>query len=402
MKTSALAATVLMVILFVGVNMFSLSAFRGVKLDASEGKVYTLSKGSRNIASALDEKVKMKFYYSRKVAQGEPSLATYGERVREMLEEFAGASRGKLELEVIEPLAFSEAEDEATQAGLEGVPLKGSNFFLGLVVEGSTDARVTIPFFSPTKEGFLEYDIAKAIHSVGTPDKPVVGLISGLQLQGGFTMDPRTRQPRQTPPWFIMSEVEGLATVNNLGAEVTQIPADVDVLWVVHPKSLSDATLFAIDQFVMKGGKALFCVDPRCDADSESQPMDPTASKSSSLEKLLGAWGVEVPKDKIAADEAVALQVNTDRNSNTRVPFVAWLRLSKDNVDAKDPITGQMDMLHFATSGFIRKVTPPAPATDATGPAPQGQAAGPVAEITPLVSTTSKAMQMPVAAITTP
>lgn len=400
MRTSSLAATALLIVLFLGINMFSLSALRGFKLDASEGNIYTLSKGSRNIVASLDEKVRLKLFYSRDLARGEPTLAAYGDRVREILEEFAAASRGKLDLEVIEPLAYSEAEDEASQAGLEAAPLRGANFFLGLVVEGSTDTRVTIPFFNPMKEGFLEYDIAKAILSVGTPDKPVVGLISGIQLQGGFTMDPRTQQPRQAQPWFIMQEVEGLATINNLGTTVSAIPDDVDVLWVVHPKNLSDETLYAIDQFVMKGGHALFCVDPLCEADTPPNPADLSAPRSSNLTKLLSAWGVEVPTDKIAADESVALQVNTQRNANARTPYVIWLRLDGKNVDTKDPITGQMSMLHFASSGFIRKAAPPAPASDATGPAPA--ASGPVADIIPLVTTTDKAMQLPTAAISTP
>jgi ABC-type uncharacterized transport system involved in gliding motility auxiliary subunit len=398
-RFSVIGACVLLLCLFLGINMVSLNAFRGIKVDATANSMFTLTKGSRNIARTLPEKVRLKLYFSKKVAQGRPEFLTYGDRVREMLEEFVGASGGKLELKVIEPLAFSEAEDEANQAGLQGGRLgaRGETFFLGLVVEGPTDERQVIPFFDPSKEAFLEYDIAKAIYAVGQSEKPVVGLISSLPLEGGMTMDPRTRQPRQSPPWRIMSEIEGIATVNNLGTTVTSIPADVDVLWIIHPKNLTDQTLYAIDQFVLKGGHAIVQVDPNCDADPEASPMNPGASKISELNKVLNAWGVSVPIDTIAADEESALPVNTRDSGGMPVPFVAWLRLLEASMDRDDPITAQLSVLHFPTSGFILSVPTSTPAAD--GPPAPDAAAGPRAQIAPLVTTSATAMKMSASAL---
>lgn len=398
-RFSVIGACVLLLCLFLGINMVSLNAFRGVKVDATANSMFTLTKGSRNIAKTLPEKVRLKLYFSKKVAQGRPELLTYGDRVRELLEEFVGASGDKLELKVIEPLAFSEAEDEANQAGLQGRRLgaRGETLFLGLVVEGTTDERQVIPFFDPAKEAFLEYDIAKAIYAVGQSEKPVVGLISNLPLEGGVTMDPRTRQPRQTPPWRIMSEFEGIATFNNLGTTVTAIPSDVDVLWIVHPKNLSDQTLYAIDQFILKGGHAVIQVDPNCDADPEGSPMNPGATKTSELNKILNAWGISVPIDTIAADEESALPVNTRDSGGTPVPYVVWLRLMENAMDRKDPITAQLGALHFPTSGFILSVPPSTPA--ASGPPAPDAGTGPRAEIAPLVTTSATAMKMPASAI---
>jgi len=391
-RFNIVATVILLVALFLGINMFSMNALRGVKIDSSEGKIHTLSVGSKNIAASLEERITLKFYYSKKLAQGIPALSTYGNRVRETLEEFTNASKGKIALEIVEPLAFSEAEDAAVEAGLQGAPLDGvnGNFFLGLVVEGPTDTRVTIPFFSPTKENFLEYDIAKAIHSVGTPDKPIVGLISGIQMQGGFTMDPRTRQPAQTPPWVIAGEVESVATINNLGTAISEIPQDVDVLWVAHPKGLTDETLYAIDQFVMRGGHAVFQVDPFNETDAAQAQMNPAAEKSSSLNRLLNAWGVDVPEDRIVADQDLALQVNTQRNGG-RMPYVVWLRVTDEQTERNDPVAAQMKMLHFISSGHITKkeVASTQPAGDAQGPAPKVDV--PVAAIEPLVRTGANA-----------
>jgi len=256
-------AGVVLVVLLVALNMLSGLALRGARIDATQGKMFTLTAGSRAIARAAEEPITLKFYYSAKLAQGRPEIQSYAQRVREMLEEYARIGGGRVRLEVIDPEPFSELEDAAVAAGLTGVPLNtaGDALYLGLVGTNSIDTKETIAFFDPRKERFLEYDITKMMYSLSHPTRRVVGLISGLPLEGGFSMDPRTRQPTQTPPWQVLGEIKGAFDVRNLG-DAAVVPDDVSVLMVVHPKGLSEQTLFAIDQYVLRGGAAMIFVDP--------------------------------------------------------------------------------------------------------------------------------------------
>ncbi|MBX3410299.1 MAG: Gldg family protein [Phycisphaeraceae bacterium] len=371
-------------VVFIAVNMIAGFGLRGVRLDATRGGMYTLTQGSRNIAQSPAEPVKLTFYYTSRLAQGRPVVQTYAQRVRELLEEYARVSGGKIILTVIDPAPFSEAEDQAVAAGIVGVPLnqQGENLYFGLVGVNSADGREVIPFFDPQKERFLEYDLSRLIYSLANPKKKIVGLIAGLQIEGGFTIDPMTRQPRQTPPWYISTEIGGTFEIKNLGRDISSVDPDVSVLMVLHPKDLPDTTLYAIDQFILGGGRALLFVDPYCenDRDPQQQPGMPPSAGASNLDRLLHAWGVEVPPSRIAADLDNAISVSVGpRNRPETVQHVAYMSLKSDNLSKEDPITGQLGVLNFATSGFIR------------GRALEG---GPAAAITPLATTGDRAMEM--------
>ncbi len=383
------ALVVVLVALFFGLNMLAGAGLRGVRVDATEGSIYTLTKGSRNIAKSPDEPIKLTLYYSSKLAQGRPEIQSFAQRVRETLEEYARVSDGKIALRVVNPEAFSEEEDEAVQAGLTPVPVNdaGENLFLGLVGTNSTDGKETIAFFDPRKERFLEYDTSRLIYALAHPKKRVVGLISGLALDGGFSMDPRTRQPQQTPPWQISNEIKSLYEVRTLN-DAKEIPADITVLMVVHPKGLSDATLFAIDQYVLGGGKMLLFTDPYCEQDKmPGQFGVPSGGGASSLEKLLDAWGVEMIGGQLASDRELALRVYTGSQGNQEAtPYVVWLNLAEKFLSKDDAVTSDLKQVIFGTPGAIR--------------AKAGATGG--ATITPLVHTTSQAALLPIEAMTFP
>jgi ABC-type uncharacterized transport system involved in gliding motility auxiliary subunit len=371
-------------VVFVAINMIAGFGLRGLRLDATRGGMYTLTQGSRNIAQSPAEPVKLTFYYTSRLAQGRPLVQTYAQRVRELLEEYARVSDGKIVLTIIDPAPFSEAEDEAVAAGIVGVPLnqQGENLYFGLVGVNSADGREVIPFFDPQKERFLEYDLSRLIYSLANPTKKVVGLISGLQVQGGFTIDPMTRQPRQTPAWYIATEIGGTFELKNLGRDMSAIEPDISVLMVLHPKDLPDTTLYAIDQFILGGGRAILFVDPYCenDRDPQQQPGMPPTAGASNLDRLLHAWGVEVASGRIAADIDNAISVSVGPRSRPEaVQHVAYMSLKGDNLSKEDPITGQLGVLNFATSGFIR---------------PRPLDGAPAATITPLVTTGDRAMDM--------
>jgi ABC-type uncharacterized transport system involved in gliding motility auxiliary subunit len=394
-RVGLIGGILVLIVLFFALNMLAGVGLRGARIDLTEGRAFTLTKGSKAIATSVDPKepIKLTLYYSRKLAQGRPEFQTYYQRVHELLEEYERASKGGIKLELVDPEPFSEAEDKAVGAGLQGTPVSaaGENFYFGLVGTNAVDTHETIPVFLPNKERFLEYDVSRLLYSLGHPKKNVVGLISSLPINGTFTFDQRTRQPQRVPAWQVMEEARKQFEVRPLGAQVKTIADDIDVLMVVHPKKLDDATMYAIDQFVMKGGRLMVFVDPLCEADDQQgQPGQPV-DRASDFTKLLDAWQVEITPGKLAADKELALPVGVGNQQRPeRVPFVLWMHLKKGQVAADDPVTGQLEGINVASAGVIRPKAPPPSPVGVTPPPPP-----PHATIVPLLKTTAKASEMP-------
>ncbi len=172
--------------------------FKGWRLDLTENRLYTLSEGTRNILDKIEEPVQLYFFYNREAASSVPPLQTYATRVQEFLEEVALRGGDKLRLELIAPEPFSTEEDRAVELGIQAVPLNdaGDSLYFGLAGTNTLDDVETIAFFQPNRESLLEYDVAKLIYSLANPKKPKVGLMSRLDVAGGFS--PQTMQP--TPP----------------------------------------------------------------------------------------------------------------------------------------------------------------------------------------------------------
>lgn len=357
-KLGLAVAVVLALVAFIAFNVVSGRMLRSARLDVTENKQFTLAAGSRAIARSPAEPVTLRFYHTPELAQGQAALETYGKRVREMLEEYARESEGKVRLEIINPKADTPEEDAAVAAGLTGVPAGpgGESFYFGLVGTNTIDTREVIAFFDPAKEEFLEYDLSKLLSSLANPKKPTVGWISNLQLEGGFTINPQTRQPSPTRQWAVFDEIKQLYTVKKIESTVAEIPSDVDVLMVVHPKGLSEGTQYAIDQFVLRGGRLMLFVDPLCEMDTADQFAD-ASQKASELPRLLNAWGVEVPNDQLAADQDMALRVMVgSRNAPEQVPFVLWLEAKGDSLAKEDVVTGQVKNVNFASAGVLREI----------------------------------------------
>ena len=275
--------------------------------------------------------------------------------MREFLEEITARSGGKVRLRVIDPQPFSEEEDRAAEFGLQSLQGGGAGdaLYFGLAGTNSTDGRSAIPNFQPDREEFLAYDVAKLIHELGTPKKPVIGLMSSLGMQGQF--DPTTGQ--MSDPWPIVAQLQQLFTVRPLTADADHIDKDVDVLMVVHPKNLQTKTLYAIDQFVMRGGRMLLFVDPNSGADTSGQdPQNPLASAmanhSSTLEPLLSAWGVAYDPGKVIGDLQLGLEVRSSMQAPpTR--HIGILGLHQADMDLKDVVTASLDVVNMATAGAL-------------------------------------------------
>jgi ABC-type uncharacterized transport system involved in gliding motility auxiliary subunit len=326
----------ILAVLFVAVIVLVNFLFRGARLDLTESNLYTLSDGTREIVSSIEEPINLYYFFSDKNAADVPMLRNYATRVREMLEEIAGLSGGRIKLHVIDPLPFSEEEDRAASYGLQAIPYgnAGETIYFGLAGTNSTDGQMIIPLFDPQKEPFLEYDVAKLLHSLATTTKPVVAMLSTLDLAPGF--DPATRQMK--PGAAIFQSLQELFDVRQLSPEETKkIEDDVQTLVLVHPK-LSDELAYAVDQFVLRGGHLLVFVDPDAETDPSGASVDPTQpapSRSSDLPRLFAAWGLAYDPSRVVLDAASALQVQPDP-SQPPVRHLATLGLRAASMNQKD------------------------------------------------------------------
>jgi len=348
---------VLIGVLFVGIMLLANLLLRGAKLDLTADKLFTISKGTENIVHGLTEPVNLYLYFSEKSATPNPSLRTHATRVRELLEELVSRSDGKLTLKVIDPQPYSEEEDRANELGIAAVAVNqsGEKGYLGLAATNSTDGKEAIPYLDPQQEEQLEYDIAKLIHKLSSAKKPVVGWLSSLPMQGQFDM--QTGRPGQ--PWVVYSQTEQLYTVRELEPTMTAVADDVDVLVVVHPKTLPPPALYAIDQFALRGGRVLVFVDPDAQADqSAADPQNPMAQfmadKSSHFEPLLAAWGVDFKAGQVVADLERGMIVSM-RQGEPPLQHIAVLGLDGSNM-SKDVVTTQFDNVYMITAGSLSAV----------------------------------------------
>ena len=350
-------ALAVLAVLLVAVLLISNVVFRGARIDLTQGHLYTLSQGTKNILAHIDEPIHLYYFYSDKGSQDLPQVRTYATRVRELLEEMASRANGKIKLEVIDPLPFSEDEDRATAFGLTAVPTDqrgGDKLFIGLAGTNSTNGKSVIPFLNPQKEAFLEYDVAKLINELTQAKKPLVGLISGLPITQGF--DPQTRSMREA--WAVDQQLAQSFDVRQINAAaVKTIDADIGVLILVHPKNLSDDVQYAIDQFVMRGGHLLVFVDPNAEADEAgADPNNPQAAmladKSSDLPKLFKAWGIEYDPHKVVLDRGHGVQVSVTQGGPA-VRDVAILGFNKHDLNAEDVTTANLDSINVSSAGYF-------------------------------------------------
>ena len=353
--TLSVAGIVVGFILLIAINAFSSVAFRGATLDLTQGGLYTLSNGTRQILGNLDEPITLRFFYSQQLGEAAPQYGTYAARVRELLERYVSMAHGKLKLEIYNPVPFSDEEDLAVSYGLQGVPVNqaGEQVYFGLAATNSTDDEGSIAFFHPERERFLEYDLTSMISKLANPKKKTVGLITGLPLQGQFRPQGGMQQP-----WEIMQQLNDRFIVKPIFDDATVIPSDVDVLMIVQPKRLKANVRYAIDQFVLKGGKALVFVDPHSESDVSGpafggHPID----TASDMPKLLHAWGVQLVPDRVVADADNAVRVSVGEGTDAKIiDYPLWLNLDDTAIDHDDVVTAQLTRLTFGNAGELKAV----------------------------------------------
>jgi ABC-type uncharacterized transport system involved in gliding motility auxiliary subunit len=381
--TLAWSSIVLAVILLLSVNLFAASTLRNAKADLTQQRLFTISKGTRDILKAIDEPISARLYFSKKLAEAAPAYGRYFERVRALLQQYSDISGGRLELAIFDPEAFSDAEDKAVAAGLRGVRLnpEGEAGYFGLVATSSTDVDASIPFFTTDREAFLEYDLTKLIYTLSNPKKRVVGLMTGLPLDGGAAnpMAAMMGGGRPPPPQVVMEQIRDFFEIKTVAQDAREIPADVDVLMVAQPDRLTPEAAYAIDQYVLGGGKVLAFVDPVVETNARQGPMMMMAPSGPAPEfiKLLKSWGLDFDAGKVAGDIANARRVQFGGGVRPVVTeYVGWLTLDRRSLDEKDVLSGGIERLNLASPGFLSK------------------AEGATTQVSPILVTSTQAMQI--------
>jgi len=344
--------------LFVALNIVSNNTLTSWRLDLTENGLYTLSDGTRNILAGIEEPIRLRYYYSARTLAGIPQLQSYGVRVREMLQEYAAHADGMLELTVIDPEPFSEAEDQAVAAGIRQIPVSatGEMGYIGLVGTNTTDDEQVIAFFQPTEEASLEYELTKLVYNLANPKKRVIGIISTLPIMGG-PANPLLGV-RQRDPWTIVELLREAYEVRDLGRNVRDIDSgEIDTLMVVHPKNLTRETQYAIDQFVLRGGKAMVFADPLSEEDpAMPEPEAPMVmpDRSSALPELFAAWGVQMRKSAVAGDIDAAIRVSYSGGRGPQeVEYLPWLQLERPNFNSDDFVTNELQVVNLGAAGIL-------------------------------------------------
>ncbi|QOJ00087.1 MAG: GldG family protein [Phycisphaeraceae bacterium] len=390
-QLATLATLAALLVVFVAVNMLSAVGLRGARLDLTAERLHTLTDGARAIARDIEEPIDLTLYTTDQVVVDNPAYRALAKRVREIIGEFAAESRGKIRFKVVSPEPWSDEERQVQDAGVEIRPInqKGDVLILGLVGSNTTGGTEVIPRFDPGSEQLLEYDIAKLIYTLKTPVKRTIGVMASIG-SGGF--DPRTMRP--TPPWQTLDLLGKFFERETIPETADRIPDGVDILLVVHPKDLSETALYAIDQFVMRGGRLLVFVDPLCFFDP-GNPRDQFAAltgadKASNLDRLLNAWGVEVTNDKVVGDRLYAAS-QPIRKDGRLVPaqWLPLLGLRREALSRNDEVSRNLEpaIAQVFLAGAIRR---------------KDDAQGPRLTITPILTSSDESGLMEKMGLTDP
>ena len=345
-------------------------------MDLTDEQLFTISNGTRHVLSKIDEPITVRVYYTKKLSEVAPLFGKYFERVKALLEQYRDISGGKLIVTFLDPEASPDAEDRAVASGLKGVRLnpEGEMGYFGLVASNTTDNDAVIEFFVPDRERFLEYDMTKLINGLATAKKRVVGLITGISIDGGANPMQPMRQP--APPWLVMEQIREFFEVRPLELSITAIPSDVDVLMLVQPTFLTPEATYAVDQYVLGGGRVLAFIDPHGETSPMGGPGMPPLPMAPDVTKLLATWGVKIDESKVVGDPGIARRVQFGGRGGrpaSVAEYLAWLQIGKEQINEKDPLAASIEKLHLASAGSITKV------------------AGATVQVQPIILTTAKA-----------
>ncbi len=373
----------------IGLNMLADARLSSTRIDLTASRMYTLSASTKTVLTSLKEPVTLRLFYSRKLGATVPAYGTYADHVREMLLNYASISGGKVKVEFFDPEPYSDVEDRAMAYGLQGVPVDtgGAQVWFGLVGSNLEDDERNIAFFQAERERFLEYDLTKLVYELSNPKRPVIGVMSSLPLDGDRQAMMMARgQGQDGQPYASAFLLRQTNTLKMVATDAKVIDPDIQVLLVAQARDLSDDTLYAIDQFVMRGGRLMAMVDPWSEATAQqpSQNGMPPTDTHSDLKKLFDAWGIDFDPTQVYGDLTGAWRVRAGRDERVQsVNYVAWFNI-REGLNTNDPATATLQQVTVASPGALSKkdgaqieFTPLLTTSDRSGPLPAGKLATP-------------------------
>lgn len=348
-----------LLILLIAVTLVLVTAnnlfFKGQRVDLTEDRMFSIADGTVNILKSLETDVALKFFYSEEESTNLGFLRDYARRITDLLGEYELRSEGRMTLEVIDPEAFSEQEDEASELGIERISLGLGEepLYFGLVAVGPDGDSEVIEFLHPDREEFLEYEVTKMIHKVSRESDIKIGMISSLQITGGFN----EQLGRAMNPWQTYTQLRQIYYIENLEPDVSDIPDDLDLLVLVHPDNFSDSALYAIDQYALNGGNILAFVDELAQTDpllAMAAGAGTVPERSDNFAPVLAAWGLERLPDAILADSEHALRV-AGGSSQRPTPHLGVFGYGPDNFVSSDhPVLSQLNNVIFSSASAIQ------------------------------------------------
>lgn len=356
-KMKGVIALALMLVVIGAVNLILSNL--PLRLDLTAEKLYTLSDGSKAVLGKLEDDVTLKFYFSQSSEEMPMAIKTYAQQVKNLLKEYELAGKGRLVLEAYDPKPDSDAEEWAQRYGVEpqNVNPFGQSVYFGLVAVCG-DREETLGAISPNAEATLEYDVTRLITRVAWPERPVIGLMTSIPGVLGEPMNQMMMMQgqRPNPGWAAIAEMKKDYEVRQIAPDATEIDSDVKALIVLHARNLSEKTLFAIDQFVIRGGRLIACVDPlsimefiSARQQQQNQMMPPGGP--STLGKLFDAWGIGFDMNNLACDMAAATKLNAGNGRGEDNP--AFLSLTRDNVDNNDIVVSRLTQVMLPFAGAL-------------------------------------------------
>ena len=342
---------------FICANIWIDSNFTNSRIDLTADKIYTISQATNEVLKEIKEPIKLRFYASERLEDMGPDYVSLKKRIDDLLKVYIQNSGGLIIVESLNPRRFSVEEDLAVYDGVQSVPnvIDGSEIFLGLAGRNSTNGRYAISHFGPEREAFLEYDLTRLIYDLSNSKKRVVAIYGDLPLNGDKT--------QRIPPWTVIDAIERFYETRTLFGTIEKFSDEIDVLLLAEPGELDQTTLYAIDQFVMRGGRILAFIDPFSETMNVSSGNGPQPPKKTSVETirpLLKSWGVEIVDRRVVGDLEGALKVQmTKDNRIVATEYPAWFDVKKDNFSENDIITGNLNNLSFKTAGYIKKLNNP-------------------------------------------
>lgn len=348
----AWATIAISIVFFLAINTLANTALTSTRLDLTEDRLFTLSDGTKEVLSTLEEPIDLRFYYSERFDEIGPNIARHSDRVRELLDEYERLSDNKVRIEIFDPQPFSTEEDLAVSDGLQGLPFdqSGARAYFGVSGTNSTDDIDAIGYLAPERSPFLEYDLTRLISNLAEPEKPVVGLLSDLPLQG--------TQFDNFTPWLIVDGLRQFFDVKFLDKDSTELPENMEVLVIAGAHTIKDELLYEMDQFVVSGGRVLAFADPYAESMALAGPtagqLPPPGVGQAAIEPLLNAWGVDVARGQFVANLDDAVRVgfpNPENGQQVAVDYVAWLTLQGERFSRDDAVSAQLQRVIVSSSG---------------------------------------------------